>query len=355
MKTAFLFVAVLALLCSVKAQTLCEKYQGGGTQEDLVTTIVTLVVGEVVADPITLPFFDGSAAAGLTNFTAGGAPLDNLVASLVAYFGSSAILGCNEVGFPQYAGGPMQAVHAKLPISYQVFTTFNALVVEVADDLGVEDADLLAIAGVLAKGDTLEDDGTFYTEICNEEDCANFCNFYSNALVLTNFDLLTTVVVETFGAITVADSPILKYFDGSETNDQDGTGDFVKTDFTAAGGKQDGLVDGLRSFFGDGLGCTDGTIQPYSGEKDMAKVHAPMNSEEDGTLITQEEFDFFNDELIGVLIAAGVSGDDADGVRAVLDSFQDDICGGCAGDGGSSASLLIPALFAIIPVLAFFF
>jgi hypothetical protein len=248
----------------------------------------------------------------------------------------------------------MGVVHARLPISYEVFTTFNRLVVEVADALQVEDADLLIIAQVLANGNTLEADGSFYTEICNEDDCTNFCNFYSNALVLTNNALLTTVVVDTFTNITVSGSPILKYFDGSETNSKDGTGAFVKTDFTVAGNDQNGLVDGLRSFFGDALGCTDATIQPYSGEKDMKKVHEPMNSAEDETLIEQNEFDFFNDELIAVLISYGVSEDDAAVVRGVLDSFEGDICGGCAGDG-SAASILIPALFAVIPMLAFFF
>jgi hypothetical protein len=355
MKTGLLFVAILALFASVRGQTLCEKYQGGGTQEELVSLIVGNVVVAVVTDPITLPFFDGSAAPGLTNFTAGGAPLDNLVASLIAYFGSSAILGCNEAGFPEYLGGPMGAVHAKLPIDYLVFVTFNAHVVEQADLLGVEDADLLLIAKVLATGQTLEKDGSFYTEICNEDDCGTFCNFYSNALVLTNFDLLTAVVVNTFTNITADGSPILKYFDGSEVNSKDSTGAFVKTDFTVAGNDQNGLVDGLRSFFGDGLGCSDDTIQPYSGEPDMKKVHEPMNSPDDETLIEQNEFDFFNDELIAVLISFGVNDDDAAVVRGVLDSFEGDICGGCAGEGSSSASLLIPALFAVIPMLAFFF
>jgi hypothetical protein len=355
----------LAVFSAAQGQTLCEKYADIATDGDqvaLLQTIVGDVVDAALASNILKPFFDGTAAVGLIDFTdpANSAQLQLLVDNLVSYFGSSAVLACNDPAFPPYAGNPsMTAVHAKLPISYLAFVTFNGAVVAVADNLGVDDADLLVIAGVLANGITLEADGkTFYDEICNQKDCLNFCNKYSNILVLTNNDLLQAVVDGTVAAVVDPDSPILQYFDGSVTNSVDGTGAFIKTDFTTDAIELGLLVESLKSFFGDeklGLGCTDGTLDPYTGEEDMKVVHEPMNSPDDDTLIIQAEFDFFNDALVGVLVDSGVNDDDAKTVQDFLAGFQDDICGGCVGDGGSSAGVLIPALFALLPLLAFFF
>jgi len=347
---------------AAKGQTLCEKYADiatGGDQVDLLETIVGQVVNAALASPQLLPFFDGTAAAGLTDFTdpANQAALDNLVANLVTYFGSSAVLNCNDPAFPPYDGNPsMTNVHAKLPIDYLSFVTFNGAVVSVADGLGVEDADLLIIAGVLANGITLEADGkTFFDEICNQKDCLNICNKYSNILAATNEAVMDSVVLDTVGLITAADSPILKYFNGELTNDVV-NGENVKTDFTTDNAKLGILVDNLKSFFGDNLGCTDGTLQPYTGEDDMKVVHAPMNSADDETLILQDEFDFFNTQLLAVLEDAGVNEADLKIVSDFLNSFQGDICGGCVGDSGTGAAgMVIPAIFALLPLLAFFF
>jgi len=95
-------------------------------------------------------FFDGTVPAGSTNFLlpANSGRLTTLKAHLVQFFGSA--LGCDEYGFPAYAGNPdMAAVHKNMPIMAADFDTFNQALLSVLDKYNVPQADQDATLAVL--------------------------------------------------------------------------------------------------------------------------------------------------------------------------------------------------------------
>jgi len=102
-----------------------------------------------------------------------------------------------------------------------------------------------------------------------------------------------------------------KYFDGTKPSGSTNFLDPANSDALNA------LVGSLVQFFGAGLGCSDGTISPYTGPS-MDKVHQPMG-------IQSAEFNAFNEAVISVLAGAGVSDIDQVAVRIVLNGFKNDI------------------------------
>jgi len=70
-------------------------------------------------------------------------------------------------------------------------------------------------------------------------------------------------------------------------------------------------------FFGMALGCTDGSIGPYTGGT-LKDVHTGMG-------VTEPVFDFFNFQVISVLRKAGVVPMDLRAVHGLLNSTKKDI------------------------------
>jgi len=136
------------------------------------------------------------------------------------------------------------------------------------------------------------------------------CNKYSAALKLSNFDLVKSVVGGTVQGLT-QNSITLPYFNGQfpsgSRNFLDAANSQALADLSAH----------LIQFFGAALGCTDGTITPYTGA-DMKTVHAPIR-------VTPEAFDAFNSILLGVLTNSGVESADVNAVSGVLESTRGDI------------------------------
>jgi len=268
------------------------------TNLKLVTTVVTGVVGKVTASgTITLKYFDGTKPAGSTNFldAKNADALKALSDALVSFFGGA--LGCTDGTITKYTGPSLLKVHSKMGISGGEFDFFNAQVIVVLAGAGVTSSDQSAVLSVLES--TRKD-------VVSQ----SICDRYSRALSLTNKQLVTTVVTGTFGRITTANSPIVKYFNGVKPP---GSTDYLRKNKNAL----PGLVNGLVTFFGDALGCGDGTIAKYAGGT-MKQVHGKMG-------INANEFFFFNQQVLAVMRKAGVVMADLRAVDGVLNSTRADI------------------------------
>jgi len=281
------------------SQTICQKYSQalGVSNKQLVSSVVNGVVPKIVAAGTpTKQFFDGTRPAGSLNFLdpANSAALTALKDSLVAFFGSG--LGCSDGSIPAYTGGPMDKVHQPLGISDVAFEFFNLQVIEVMRTAGVKETDLSAVLAVLV---------SMRTAIVK----SSICDKYSSALKLSNKELVTAVVTGTFKEITQPNTPTLKFFNGQQPPGS--------TNFLTNTGALNGLVNGLVSFFGMALGCSDGSIGPYRGGT-LRQVHTGMG-------VTQGVFEFFNFAVIKVLKSSGVQQIDLTAVLSVLNSTKADI------------------------------
>jgi len=131
---------------------------------------------------------------------------------------------------------------------------------------------------------------------------------YAELLNITQTQLVTTVVVDTFMNVTTPGTPTVGDFNGSLPN----TTNFI-TNTTAQGL----LVAGLVGFFGGALGCN--TTAPYTGPGNMVLVHQYL-------IIDNVTFEYFNAALIGIMAGAGVNSTDIAAVSGVLESFRSTIC-----------------------------
>jgi len=261
----------------------------------LVTTVITGVVGKLVTPgAVTKQYFDGTKPAGSTNFlnpnNAG--DLKALEDSLVQFFGAG--LGCTDGTITPYTGPSMSKVHQKMGIDRAAFTYFNDQVIAVLAGAGVSTTDQTVVRGVL---------NSFRTDVISQ----TICNRYSAILKISNKDLVKSVVVGTFQAVTASTSPIIIYFNGVKPP---GSTDFLNKNKDAL----PGLVQGLVTFFGAALGCSDGTIPAYTGPN-IGKLHHPMG-------IDDSEFNFFNLQLLSVMRKAGVAIADLRAVDSVLNSTR---------------------------------
>jgi hypothetical protein len=121
----------------------------------------------------------------------------------------------------------------------------------------------------------------------------SLCDKYSKALGFTNLQLITAVVQGTEQGL-LANATTAPFFTGKRP-----TG---STNFSAGGAPLQSLTDGLVKFFGKALGCTDGTIQPYTGLA-LDVIHANMG-------VDNNTFDIFNTILLSVTSGAGVTAPD---------------------------------------------
>jgi len=299
-----LVVFALIAFCVQSQESICDKYSQALKVSNLglVTTVVNSVVGLVVAtNAPTKKYFDGTKPEGSLDFTnPKNAPaLTALVNSLISFFGAA--LDCSDGTIPPYTGAKMGPVHQPMGISSFEFNFFNDAVVTVLKNAGVDELDYIAVKIKLIE---LKSEVVVQNSICDR---------YSAALKVNNNDLVSLVVVTTIKRITLADTPIVQYFNGVKPP---GSMNFLNPKNKLA---LDGLIVGLTSFFGAALGCSDDTVPVYGGPP-LKFVHRLMK-------INEAEFDFFNQAVVGTMRSAGVTAGDLRTVLGLLNSTKSDIVG----------------------------
>jgi len=306
-----LFTALLLAIISVQSQTFCDKYSTALMLNNNKT--VSAVVNGTVMQLLNASnglniYFDGTKPAGSINFAApaNAAQFTNLFDHLVQFFGGA--LGCSDMTISAYTGNKdLAAVHQKMLLNQKETLKFNELLIGVLRGVGVtNETDLKAVSTVLH---------STRFDICNKADtgCSSFCFNYSQGGILSNNQLMTAVVSKSVAA--ALNSTLKKFFDG--------TFPAGSTDFTAPANsaQYNKLADHLIKFFGENLGCKDGTILAYDGITDMKIVHAKMN-------ISAGEFDAFNGAVVGVAASLGVSAADQVILKNVLESTRTAIVAG---------------------------
>jgi len=223
--------------------------------------------------------------------------LTALEAGLVQFFGGA--LGCLDGTISTYTGSSLTSIHQPLGIPLAVFNDFNEILVNALLADGVNQTDASAVLALLQ---TLQSQ-IVYTS----NSTSSFCQTYSAALSVTNYQLLSLVINETVIAL-VSNSTTLPFFNGATPF---GSTNFLSPTEEAA---LVSLEAGLIEFFGSVLGCTDGTIAPYTGRQ-LYNIHRNMG-------ITQNDFLTFNALLLGVLQSNGVQPTDLDFVNSILLSTQ---------------------------------
>jgi len=286
--------------CFANCATFCNKYSQalGLTNNKLVTTVVTGVVGKITAPGVpTLKYFDGTKPQGSLNYLdpKNADDLNALVGALVQFFGTA--LGCTDGTITPYTGPSMDKVHQPMGINKAESQFFNDQVIAVLAGAGVTQEDQTTARNLL---------GSLNKQIISQ----TICDRYSDALKVSNKALVTSVVTGVFGKITAPSTPTLKFFNGVQPP---GSTDYLNRNKDAL----PGLVNGLVTFFGQALGCHDGTIAKYGGPT-MKQVHGPMG-------VNNLAFNFFNFQVIGVLRAAGVAPADLNAVHGLLNNTKADI------------------------------
>jgi len=300
----------------VKPPSLCNKYSTalGLTNLQLITFVVNETFNTLLAPNHPLRgFFDGRIPSGSTDFTSNPTAAANLFNKLVQFFGAA--LGCGDPTFPPYVPtSSLQAIHSAMPIATFEFNTFNNVILGILTAAHVAPEDVAAVRAVLQ---------STKPAICNQGDCrAGICDRYSDALNITNVQLMTTLVTNTF--VALINSPLRSYFNASVRGT---TKNFI-TDLT----RQGQLVNGLVSFFGQAavLSCTDVGFPAYTGA-DMTATHIAFP-------IGPGEFDLFNTLLLGVARSAGVVQSDLTAIGAVLESTRPAVCNQCGAPSTSTGS-----------------
>jgi len=139
----------------------------------------------------------------------------------------------------------------------------------------------------------------------------SFCDFYATALGVDQLALMQKVVGDVIQRLVADSSPVKKYFDGVKPP---GSINYLDPNNAPILTR---LRDHIVQFFGApfALSCMDPSFPPYVGNPDMAQVHQRMG-------ISDAEFDFFNQQVLAVTAAAGVSTRDNQFVLALLDTLR---------------------------------
>jgi len=335
-------LAIVFFSAPVKAQAgsignFCSFYSKalGVNNSVLITTVVNATILQYIANGPLLAFFDGAANNSYNHFSFLGnaTAFQNLFLHLVQFFGQ--VLNCTDGSIGAYSGRTMPQAHVGLAIGYANFALFNQYVLNVLANNGVVASDLTLVAKLL---------NSLNTQICYNADCQTICNKYSIQGVTNNTALISSVVIGTFTA--AINSPILLPFFNGSIN-YVGVQNYL-TNTTAQGI----LVAHLIQFFGMALGCTDGTIGTYQGVTLTASHNIlPINN---------LAFNTFNNALVGVLAAAGVTAADQATVLGVLNGTRAQVCfaADCfqstttAATSKSGASSVVPAVAAVAGALA---
>jgi len=302
----FLFALFAVAFCTQSKRqddSICDKYSQALkiNNSALVNTVVNGVVMKLVsgANSITTKYFDVTKPKGSLDYTdaKNAKALGELVGNLVSFFGAA--LGCSDGSIAAYTGSPMDKVHQPMGINVFESIAFNDAVIGVLAGAGVDELDQVAVRIAL---NGLKDQIVLQNSICDR---------YSKALSVTNKELVSTVVTGVFTAITADGAPTLKYFNGVKPA---GSMNYLNPKNKLA---LDGLSNGLVSFFGTALMCSDETLPPYGGPN-MKAVHKIMR-------INEAEFNFFNVQVIQVLRNAGVTTPDLAAITKFLNSTKSDI------------------------------
>jgi len=141
----------------------------------------------------------------------------------------------------------------------------------------------------------------------------SICDRYSTLLDVTNYDLIYAIVNTTFVSL-VGNSTTRPYFTGHIP--------YHSTDFLDRVNHQNlvNLVSGLVEFFGTALGCNDLSIPQYNGF-DLWTIHRNME-------VTDQAFDAFVEQLVGVCRNFGVYNVDLDAITSYLNSQRSGIVNG---------------------------
>jgi plastocyanin len=183
--TALALVVLLAV--AARAQTFCEKYAAAlnVSQPELIGDVITDVFGNVTADQVILPWFNGSNGVKGRAFVGpnASASISTLANKLINFFGLA--LGCNDSAFfnsGMYSASTtgissnMTAFHAtfQVAVSKLPYELFNIHILKVMHDYGVAAADLYSVSQVLDtfRGPGLVGGSSNYTStICQASDC----------------------------------------------------------------------------------------------------------------------------------------------------------------------------------------
>jgi len=304
MKLVVVFFAVI--IASALGQSICDRYVGTGNASTLVTFAVNGVLGLVTKDPILPQWFNGSYPAGSPNLLAGGAAFTSFFNGVVGFF--EVALGCTDNSVVPYTGN-ITTAHAGLNINYNAFSAFNGYVCQVLTGANFLANDTAAVATAL----------NGLRGICTTADCTSICNKYSVPCNANNNALVTAVVNATVNGVLA--TPLIQFFNGSISG---------KTNYVTNTAAFNTLFNHLVQFFGSALGCSDGSIGAYAGA-DLTSAHA-------GFGITVAQFNQFNNILLGVLTASGVSAADVAAVSGVLNSTQSMIVAGSGSSGNNGGS-----------------
>jgi hypothetical protein len=170
-------------------------------------------------------YFNGTKPPGSTNYV--GNPLIYVVSE-----GTGRILagelGCNDGTIPPYTGS-LETYHTGKQIGYYDYAIFNNLVCDSFRDFlsgyaGYDDNDIQQV------GYGLDNWRSF---VCMEADCTSICNKYSKPCVKTNNQLIHGIVTEFFTSINITLSNT--------------------------------TLNHVETYFGELLGCLDGSVDPYTG------------------------------------------------------------------------------------------
>jgi len=287
----------------VTPESLCDKYSRITTltNKGLIALVVNQTVTAIVGDSTELPFFNGAQPAGSVNFLTNSVALTNLEDGLVKYFGS--VLGCTDGTIALYTRGALGKIHFNMNVTVAAFNQFVTLLVQQLTTDGVNSTET---AGVTAFLNSLQPQIVFPPNVPAQ----SICDKYSHVLNLDNYHLMYAIVAGTEAAL-LANSSTAPFFNGVQPP--------ASTDFTSNPVALKALTNQLINFFGGALGCSDGTVPPYtgpaSGKRSLESVHAPMG-------ISNQVFDDFNALLVGVCAVFGVSATDQAAILSVLQSTR---------------------------------
>jgi len=292
-------VAIALAFPHGNSNSICDRYSRALkiTNVQLVTSVVNgTVAGLVAPHAPTKKYFDGRKPPGSVNFLTNALALNRLKNSLVNYFYGP--LGCTDKPFRNYTGGTMAAVHGMMGINNDEFNFFVNTLSGVLMKAGVSSVDVSTVRKLL---------GSTRAAIVTATS-VSICDKYSQALKVTNTQLVTSVVSGTIKLLVASTAPTKKYFDGTKPP---GSKNFLDPKNAAS---LAALTSSLVDFFWKPLGCTMDGPRTYMGGT-MSDVHSSMG-------INNAEMTFFKNAVAQVLTKAGVSAGDVMAVSAVVESLR---------------------------------
>jgi len=291
------------------SRTICDRYSAllNINNFQLLTVIVNQTIVGLVTNATTAPYFTGQIPAGSTDYRANAAALAELTKDLIEFFGGA--LGCNDATIPRYVDPGLGPIHQPLRIPQNVFDAFNQILVGVCATNGVNSTDLATILMVL---NSLQGVIVFNPNMVPSMTPAmmsgSVCDRYSAILRANDHDVVYAIVNRTVYKV-VANPVTVPFFNGQRPAN---AVNFLIDPVAVAN-----LIEQLVQFFGQALGCTDGTIAPFSG-RNMLNVHRNMG-------LTLNEFNTFNNLVLLSMKEYGVTQTDLALVMTVLQGLENDI------------------------------